>query len=157
MSPHIARLKRLNDDKQPGCQINGHRGLTHSSHSSLGGSDARSSPNWLNIKRLCDMGCGRIALWIALIPGYIFSFHLSLSRRLTELPPAIIRSEYILYICLPKKKERKKKSPLLHTCLTGHCSLTTPNSPSSAIFDYFDFIAAATFCQLPNLTLSHEA
>lgn len=108
-------------------------------------------------KHQTSLWYGMWLLWIALITGYIFSFHWCLGGRLTELPPVVICSECILYICLPKNKNKKKNPPLLHTCLTGHCSLTTPNSPSSAIFDYFDFIAAATFCQLPNLTLSHEA
>lgn len=93
----LTGLNCLNDDKHPGCQINRHRGLTHSS---LGASNAWGSPNWLNITRLCDIWCGFV-LWTAINPGYIFFIPMMLSRRLTALPPIIIYLKYILYICLP--------------------------------------------------------
>lgn len=56
-SPQSTGLNHMNDDKHPGCQRNRHWGLTHSSHFSLGASNACSSPDWLSIKCFCDIEC----------------------------------------------------------------------------------------------------
>lgn len=96
-------------------------------------------------------------MWLlgtALVPGYNFLFHwcwAGVSQSFLLLLPTL--NIFVIFVSPTKNST----SPLLHTCLAGHCSLTTPNTAISAIFDYFDLIAAATFCQLSQLTLSHEA
>lgn len=72
---------------------------------------------------------------------FSFLFHYSNTFFTTPPPPLL-------------KKSKKNNTPVLSSCLTGHCSVTTPNSSISAIFDYFDSAADETFCQFSHLTLS---
>lgn len=89
VSPHSTGLNHLNDEKRAGCQINRHQGLTHSLHSSLGASDARSSPNRLSIKCLCERGCGcNISHYFL---GVWFFFFISLtSKNFLYYYPAVL-------------------------------------------------------------------